>query len=82
MPLITIGHKFFYIIMKTNRFLLYRMSLPTNRNPQKSKVGKNYPFFEVQEICGVAITNIAQSLVQQVISIPKLETKNIKNKRK
>ena len=53
------------------------MSLPTNRNPQKSKVGKNYPFFEVQEICGVAITNIAQSLVQQVISIPKLETKNI-----
>ena len=39
------------------------MSLPTNRNPQKSKVGKNYPFFEVQEICGVRITNIAQSQV-------------------
>ena len=63
--------------MKANRFLINRMSLPTNRNPQKSKIGKNYPFFEVQEICGVAITNIAQSLVQQVISIPKLETKNI-----
>ena len=49
------------------------MSLPTNGNPQKSEAGKNYPFFK---------TDIAQSLVQQVISIPKLETKNIKNKRK
>ena len=37
------------------------MSPPTNRNPQKSEAGKNYPFFEVQEICGVRITDIAQS---------------------
>ena len=39
------------------------MSQPTNRNPQKSEAGKNYPFFEVQEICGVRITDIVQSQV-------------------
>ena len=38
---------------------LNRMSLPTNRNPQKFEAGKNYSFFEVQEIYGVRITDVA-----------------------